>query len=259
LSKIYTLLKQPFESSMPPDGVFKQQKEWHMQGRLSWLAVGATAAMLALTGAASADTLLTLTGPIAGNTLGPQSTSNPCIIAGTQCQQPAGFGFNNFTSSGAISSYNMYSTTPTANVADGVQGTPYTVAQLTGAVGTSFVVAIDVNTTSAAGETLQLFEVLDTTTNTRLYHYTGPTVIGGVNNNGNGFGDWSLSLINLAGLPSTDGILFHAVWNNASDGAESFFLVHAVPGPLAGAGLPGLVAACGGLLALARRRRHLVA
>jgi hypothetical protein len=32
-----------------------------------------------------------------------------------------------------------------------------------------------------------------------------------------------------------------------------------VPGPVIGAGLPGLIAACGGLVALARRRRNLVA
>ena len=59
--------------------------------KVSFAAVLAIAITLALPGAATAIPL-TLTGPIAGNTVGPQSTSNPCIIAGTQCQQPAGSG-----------------------------------------------------------------------------------------------------------------------------------------------------------------------
>jgi hypothetical protein len=166
-----------------------------------------------------------LTGPILGNTVGPQSESNPCIIAGTHCSQPATFGYNNFTQTGNITAYDMWSTTPTAQVDDGVQGNPYTVGQLTGVAGSSFVVAIDVNTTQEAGETLQLFEVWDTTTNTLLYNYLGPTNIAGIANNGNGYGDWTLGTISLAGLNSTDGILFHAIWSGASDGAESFFIV----------------------------------
>jgi hypothetical protein len=221
--------------------------------KLTWLGISTAAAMFVMTGVASALPL-TLTGPIPGNTVGPQSTSNPCIIAGTQCSQPAGFGFNNFTSSGAISSYNMYSTTPTANVADGVQGTPYTVGQIK-ALGSDgrFDIAIDVNTTQAAGETLLLFEVI--VNGAVLYNYVGPTVIGGVANNGNGFGDWTLGHIDLSGFANTATVLFHAVWNNATDGAESFFIV--VPGPILGAGLPGLMAACVGLIGLARRRRRL--
>src|SRR5262245_53768208 len=103
--------------------------------------LAASAMLFAFTGAANAI-VLTLTGPIQGNVLGPQSTSDPCIIAGTQCQQPAGFGFNNFTSAGNISSFNMFSTTPTATVADGVQGTPYTGAQLNAVAPLGFVVAI---------------------------------------------------------------------------------------------------------------------
>ena len=215
----------------------------------------AVAMTFAWAGAASAATALTLTGPILGNTVGPQSESNPCIIAGTHCSQPATFGYNNFTQTGNITAYDMWSTTPTAQVDDGVQGNPYTVGQLTGVAGSSFVVAIDVNTTSEAGETLQLFEVWDTTTNTLLYNYLGPTNIAGIANNGNGYGDWTLGTISLAGLNSTDGILFHAIWSGASDGAESFFIVGtpAIPEPetyammLAGLGLLGFVA---------RRRRR---
>jgi hypothetical protein len=37
---------------------------------------------------------------------------------------------------------------------------------------------------------------------------------------------------------------------------SSISAVAAVPGPIAGAGLPGLIAACGGLVALARRHRR---
>jgi len=187
----------------------------------------------AMSASASAATLLTLTGPISGHTVGPQSTSDPCVICATTASNPAGFGYNNFTDSGAISSYDMWSTTPTGTVADGVRGTPYTVGQILGVVNNGlFDVAIDVNT-AKGGETLQNFEVWDTTLNTVLYNYTGPTLIGNVANNGNGYGDWYLGNIDLSGLSSTDGILFHAVWNNASDGGESFFLVPtaAVPEP----------------------------
>jgi hypothetical protein len=167
-----------------------------------------------------AATALPLTfATVPAGTVGPQSTSNPCIIAATNCSQPAGFGYNNFTSSGAISSYNMYSTTPTATVADGVQGTPYTVSQLP----TAFNIAIDVNTTDAASETLTLFQVI--VNGAALYTFSGSLNIGSLSSNGNGFADWLSSTVSLAGLQPTDTVLFHAVWNNAVDGGESFFII----------------------------------
>lgn len=222
-----------------------------------WIQIGAAAASFAFAGTALAVTTLTLSGPINGNIVGPQSSSNPCIIAGTNCQQPASMGFNNFTTAGNITSFNMFSTTPTATVADGVQGTPYTVSQLIGAVGSnSFVVAIDVNTTGAASETLSFFEVLINGVQQFVYNPATPATIGNVNNNGNGWADYTLNTVSLSGLAGTDTVLFHAMWSNAVDGAESFFLVGATPTNLPEPGSLALLGAVLGALGVTARRKR---
>ena len=47
-----------------------------------------------------------------------------------------------------------------------------------------------------------------------------------------------------------------AYTQNSSGLINASFNDATVPGPIVGAGLPGLLAACGGLVALARRRRR---
>jgi hypothetical protein len=229
---------------------------------LSILASAAALALFAAANDAAAAEMLALNGPIQGNTVGPQSTSNPCIIAGTACQQPAGFGFDNFNNSGGVSSYNQWSTAIDGGnngtfVPSNTRGTPYTLGQLRqfDTFGqSSFEIAIDVNTSGAMGETLQSFEVFigpfgaapGFTGGTLFASFTGPALIGNIANNGNGFADWTLNNVDFDSLPSTTQVLFHAVYNNASDGAESFFLI-SVPSPLIGHGLLALLAV-GGVL-----------
>jgi hypothetical protein len=158
-------------------------------------------------------------------TLGPQSTSAPCIIAGTQCKNPDDFPFTNFKQGGNIPAYDEDSPT-------------YTIDQFPFL---NFNVAIDVNTTSDAGETLQLFSVFVDADGAagaggfdEIYNFTGPGPIGDASNAGNGFGDWMLGPIDLSSFADDALVFFNAVWDGATGGAESFFLVEvgATPPPV---------------------------
>ena len=173
----------------------------------------------------------------------PQSISDPCIIcATTQAHNPAGFGYNNFDSTGNDSSFNLFSSNITGAFANGddITVTPYTGGQLRtflqglGDVNLTFGVAIDVNSTHAASEVLTEFRLIDLDLagsgplgSAVIFDLSGQVPLPDIRN-GNGSADYLISGFDLSSIGVADRLLFQASWDHAVDGGESFYIVPVV-------------------------------
>jgi opacity protein-like surface antigen len=220
-------------------------------------------------------TTLTLSATVPG---GNQPTNTPCLICGdNQPQQPAGFGYNDFQNGGNLTNVTAFSdqgnggrNTLADNTFNNTSTGGYQIG--TGSLFLAFLLAngatpgnlgfslgFDVNDNNTA-QTLNSFFFLDLTTHTVLAAFTGGTT-GNIpsQHNGTGFPDYTLSGFTLNGITAGDEIIFAARMTGLNDGPDSFFLEPAaVPAPVVGAGLPGLLSACIGLVVLAKRRRNRV-
>jgi hypothetical protein len=203
---------------------------------------------------------------------GNQPQNNPCIICGAnqpnQTNTALGFGYTDFGNTGNVSTRAFFSSgilRDTVLAADTISAVNYSGQQLIdvvnalGGVDGGFSIGIDVNDTNKA-QTLESFFFLDLTTTTVLASFL-PGLNDGIDliaaSNGTGFPDFQLTGLSTASLDPTHQYAFFARMTNLNDGPDSFFIVpSAVPGPIVGAGIPGLIAACGMLLGLARYRRR---
>ena len=238
------------------------------------------AAVLGLLSAPAYADTVTLGGQIwtlGGTTLGLEATpaptdnqprNTPCIICGANQPQQnpntlSNFGYNDFGNTGNATDLAFFSSGIVRDhLAGDTIGTPYSAGFLQAFdPSLTFSIGIDMNDTNTA-QVLESFFFLNLTTHTVLASYSpgpGGTPLPSLHN-GTGYPDYTLTGLSLAGINPGDDLLFYARISGANDGPDSFFFQsQAIPGPVVGAGLPGILAASLSLWGLARyRRRKLV-
>lgn len=183
------------------------------------------------TAASAGAAPLTLVDVPAGSEI-QQTDNTPCIFGDASCKDGALPHHVTFPAGGTSTNY--YETVS------------YTIEQINAAVGSTFDVGIDVNTTAAASEILDYFRVyLGTTLTTAnlLYSYEGNQNIALAVDlkNGTGWSDWLLRTIDLSGVLAGSIITFEVAVLNAVDGVEQFFLISAAGGTTPGGTTPGPV------------------
>ena len=149
-----------------------------------------------------------------------QQNSSPCVIGNPSCHNPAGLGFNDI---------NADDNDGTVTFAESTQ--TYLVSQVTGLVGNAFNIGVDTNqagnhTDMANWLQLQTFDVLINGVVQFTYNVAAPGTPIKLTNGG-GYSDAVLSGVDLSTFTfiASDTITFRTLYNNATNGPDSFFLI----------------------------------
>jgi hypothetical protein len=200
----------------------------------------------------AANALVILTLDNDGSPSYQQQASSPCVIGGPSCNStnPPTFLFNDI---------NADDNDGTVTFAESTQ--TYLVSQVTGIVGNKFIIGIDTGQSGNANTVsnwlqLQTFDVLINGVVQFQYNVAAPgTPV--IMIHGNGFSDAFLTLVDLSTFTfiATDTITFRTLYNNATNGPDSFFLINSNATPVPEPGtlllLGSALAALGGF---ARRK-----